>query len=217
MLGGIALGARNDMAGEGAIENAVARLARDFGKTIRPPRLRRLRQRDEKGGFGNREPARLLAEIGETCGSHALDIAAIRRKGEIEIENLFLAVMAFKLDRADDLAQFRAEGFFRARLQKPRDLHRQGRTAGDDMAMREQLAHGAAQGSEIDAMMTIEAPVFIGEQHGDVALVDLLALAGRRQRPSGMVKARSRTPLRSSTTGEPRCASSSFNGPSEAR
>ena len=40
------------------------------------------------------------------------------------------------------------------------------------MAARDQLAGGARQRAPIDAVMTVEAPVLIGEQHGEIARID---------------------------------------------
>ena len=59
-----------------AVEHAIARRARDLGRTIRPSRFRRLRQGDEQRRFTERQPARLLAEIRERGRPHAFEIAA---------------------------------------------------------------------------------------------------------------------------------------------
>ena len=67
------------------VEHAVTRLSRArCGRAVRPPRLRRLRQRHQERRFAEREPPRLLAEIGQRGGADAFDIAAIRREIEIE-------------------------------------------------------------------------------------------------------------------------------------
>ena len=63
-----------------AVEHAVARALGDFRQTVGTARLGRLRDRDQQCGFAEREPSRLLAEIGMRGGAHAFEIAAIRRK-----------------------------------------------------------------------------------------------------------------------------------------
>ena len=59
-------------------------------RAIRPAQLGRLRQRHQQRRLAERQPPRLLAEIGERGGADAFDIAAIGREIEIERENLSL-------------------------------------------------------------------------------------------------------------------------------
>jgi predicted transposase YdaD len=47
-----------------------------------------LRQGDQECCLADRQPARLLAEIGEAGRADALEIAAIGREVEIEVEDL---------------------------------------------------------------------------------------------------------------------------------
>ena len=65
-----------------AVEHAVARAMRDVGRAVGPAQLGRLRDRDQQRGFAEREPPRLLAEIGERGGAHAFEVAAIGRERE---------------------------------------------------------------------------------------------------------------------------------------
>ena len=115
-----------------AVEHAVARDARDVGMTIEPARFRRLRQRHQNSRFRQRQPLRLLAEIGDRGGANALEIAAERRQRQIQIEDLVLGQLPLDLDRADHLAQFGGDRALAPRLHQPRQLHRDGRAAGDD-------------------------------------------------------------------------------------
>ena len=69
--------------------------------------------------------------------------------------------------------------------EQARHLHGEGRAARDDPAMREELPAGAPDGNRIDAMMAAEATVLEGEQHGEVARVDLLDLDGQAPAPVG--------------------------------
>ena len=92
-----------------AIEHAVARGTRRLGIAVQPARLRRLRQGHQQRRFGQGQPLRLLAEIGDRGGADAFEIAAERRQREIEIEDLLLAQLPLDLDRTHDLAQLGVE------------------------------------------------------------------------------------------------------------
>ena len=109
-------------------------------EAVGPARLRRLRQRDQQRRLAERELLRLLAEIGERGGAHAFEIAAERREREIAVEHARLADRALDCERARDLPQLGGERALGARLDEARDLHRQGRAAGDDMAVHQPLS-----------------------------------------------------------------------------
>ena len=115
-------------------EHAVARGVRGFRIAVEPAAFRRLRQRDQQCGFRQRKPLRLLAEIGDGCGADAFEIAAERRQRQIEIEDFVLAQLPLDLDRAHHLAQLCVHRALAPRLHQPRQLHRDGRAAGDDVA-----------------------------------------------------------------------------------
>ncbi len=89
-----------------AVEHAVPRFARDIGMAIQPSCFRRLRQRHQKRRFRQRQPFRLLAEIGDRGGANAFEIAAERRQRQIEIEDLVFGQLPLDLQRANHLPQF---------------------------------------------------------------------------------------------------------------
>ena len=87
-----AASALGDRAGrDGALEHAVARAAGGLGIAVGAAHFRRLRQGDEQRRLADREPARLLAEVGERGGAHALDVAAEGGEAEVEREDLGLS------------------------------------------------------------------------------------------------------------------------------
>ena len=183
----LALGARDLVRRHGArgdqpIEHAVAGIARRIRGAIGPALLRRLRQGHQQGRLPERQAARLLAEIGERCRAHAFEIAAIGREAEIERQDLVLGERALDLERAHHLAQLRGEAAFASRLEQPRHLHGEGRGAGDDAALTDQLHHRPAERERVDAVMRFKALVLVGEQHGEEARIDVLAR--RRQPPA---------------------------------
>ena len=64
--------------------------SRGLRVAVGPALLGQLRQRDEQRGFGDGQPPRLLAEIGERGGAHAFEVAAIGRERQVELEDLVL-------------------------------------------------------------------------------------------------------------------------------
>ena len=178
-VGGADEAARGD-----AVEHAVARRARDLRRTIRPARFGRLRQRDQKRRLRDGQPQRLLAEIGERGRAHALEIAAKGSEREITVERSWLADVALDLERARDLPEFGGDRALGPRLDQPRDLHRQGRAAGHHMAARQPLRAGANERAKIDAVVLVKPAVLIGDEHRDVARIDVMR--GRRQPPASV-------------------------------
>ena len=169
---------------------------------VGPPRFGRLRQRHQQGGFRHGQPLRLLAEPGERGRAHAFEIAAIGRQRQVAFEDLALGQPPLDLQGAEHLPQLAGEAAAFARLDQPRKLHRQRRAAGDDVAVAGELAGGAHHRHGIDARMVAEALVLVGDQHLDELRIDLVEADGSRQRPSGLAKARSSAPSRSSTSAE---------------
>ena len=165
-----------------AVEHAVARRARCGGRAIRPPRFRRLRQRDQQRRLGEGELERLLAEIGERRRPHAFEIAAEGSEGEISIERALSADLALDLQRAGDLPEFGGDCALGPRLDQPRDLHSQRRTAGDHMAADQPLRAGANEGANVDAVVLVEPAVLVGDEHREIARIDVVR--GRRQAPA---------------------------------
>ena len=97
----------DDPARRDPLEHAVPGRARCLTESVGPPRLRRLRQRDEQRRLADRELQRLLAEIGERRRPHTLEISPERRDGEVPVEHAGLADRALDLERASDLPQLR--------------------------------------------------------------------------------------------------------------
>ena len=165
-----------------AIEHAVARAVCRLGRTIGPPRLGRLRDRDQQRRLRERQAFRLLAEIRERGRAQPLDVAAVRREAEIERKDVILRERAFELDRAHRLPQLRKERAIGARLEQARDLHGDGRAARDDAAVRHELERGARHRQRIDAVMLAEALVLIRDQQIEIARIDVRH--GRGQSPA---------------------------------
>ena len=156
----------------------------DVRRTIRPARFGRLRQRDQKRRLRDGQPQRLLAEIGERGRPHALEIAAERRQREITIERSRLADVALDLERPRDLPELGCDCALGPRLDEPRDLHRQGRAARHHVAAHKPLRAGANERAKVDAIVLIKPPVLIGDEHRDVARIDVMR--GRRQPPASV-------------------------------
>ncbi len=181
LRGGGVVGA-DDSARRHAVQHPVARRARRLRRAVGPALLRRLRQRDQKRRLGDRQPARLLGEIGERGRAHAFQIAAERRDRHIAVENARLADLMLDLGRPRDLPELGGERALGPRLDQAGDLHGKRRTAGDDMAAKKPLSGRAQKGARIDAAVLIEPPVLIGDQHRKIARVDLMGR--RRQAPA---------------------------------
>ena len=137
-----------------------------------------------KRRLGEGQPQRLFAEIGERGGPHALEIAAEGSKREVTIERPRLADLALDLERARDLSKLGDDRALGPRLDQPRDLHRQRRAAGHHMAAHQPLRAGANEGAKVDAVVLIKPPVLIGDEHRDIARIDVMR--GRRQSPASI-------------------------------
>jgi hypothetical protein len=131
-----------------------------------------------------RQPARLLPEIGERGGAYALEISAIGRKAEIETKNLVLAQCSFQADGTRHFAQFDGQRPFASRLQQARNLHRQGGTAGDDAAVLGKQISGTQQRHGIDADVLTKALVLIGQEQINKSCVDVFHRS--RQTPTAV-------------------------------
>ena len=171
-------GLRDHAGAHDALKHAVARGARSLRAAVGPARLGRLRQRDEQRRLADRKAARLLAEIGERGRAHALDVAAERRKPQIEREDLPLRQMPLELQGAEDLAQLGGAGALVMAFDEACDLHGQRRATRDDVAVAHELPGRARERARIDAGVVVEAFVLERHEHGEVALVDLVGLDG---------------------------------------
>ena len=174
----------DDAARRDAFQHLVARGARRGAVAVGAQPLGRARQRDQQRRLGLGEPPRLLAEIGEAGRAHPFQIAAERRQGEIEIEDLVLGQMQLELKRAAHLHQLRRQPA-RARLEQPRHLHGEGRGARDDTALARPLRRGAQHRQGVDAGMAREALVLVGDQHAQVERIDLGRVDRQAPRPVG--------------------------------
>ena len=170
---------RDDVMRRGMSQHPVAGAQRGLREAVRPAQLRRLRQGDEQGRLGQRQAPRLLTEVGERGGAHALQVAAEGRKPQVEAQDRVLGELALEMQGAQRLAHFAGAGALVLTRQQARHLHGQRRAAGDDAAMADELPAGAADGDGVDAAVAAETPVLEGEQHGEVAWVDLLGLDGQ--------------------------------------
>jgi hypothetical protein len=127
--------------------------------------LGRLRQRDQQGLLGVGQALRLVAEIGEAGGPHALQVAAVGGQREVEGQDLALGEAGLQLQGAQHLDGLRAHRA-RARFEQPRGLHGQRRGAGGGVAVDDRRADGAGERDGVDARMEPEPAVL----HGDDAL-----------------------------------------------
>ena len=101
--GGVVLG--QDAGRDDAREHAVAGGFGACGVAVGAAPLRRLRQGDEQRRLGRVQPARLLAEIGERGGAHALDVAAIGGERQVELEDLVLGERPLQSERGQHLVE----------------------------------------------------------------------------------------------------------------
>ena len=175
----IGLGRGDDAFLPRPLQHAVARDTRRARIAVGAAPLGRLRQRDEQGGLADRQPARLLAEIGERRRAHALDVAAERRQPQVQREDLRLGQMVLEPQGADDLAHLGAAGALVVALDEAGHLHGQRGGAGNDAAVLDELHGGARQRAHVDAAVIVEALVLEGHEHGEIALVDVGGFDGK--------------------------------------
>ena len=161
------------------LQHAVASDTRRARIAVGAAPLGRLRQGDEQGGLADRQPARLLAEVGERRRAHALDVAAERRQPQVQREDLRLRQMVLEPQGADDLAHLGAARALVVTLDEAGDLHGQRGGAGNDAAVLDELPGGARQRPHVDAAMIVEALVLEGHEHGEIALIDVRGFDGK--------------------------------------
>ena len=104
-------------------EHAIAGPSCVLGIAIGPPHGRALRECDQQRSLTGREPPRLLAEVGERGGTHALDVAAEGRQQQIEIEDLVLCQLQLELARAHHLLELASERARMLAAKQTRRLH----------------------------------------------------------------------------------------------
>ena len=190
----LALGQRDlvgrDAAGRGdAVEHAVARArARPRPSGRAGAASGDCGSATSSAASRERQPARLLAEIGERGGADAFEIAAIGRERQIEREHLVLAQAAARArSRARSGAAWRRACARRAaRAAAPpawsgsSRRRRCGRWSSHCKA-----ARASASGST--PAMRAEALVLVGEQHLEKARIDVVE---RRRQPPAAVRRR---------------------------
>ena len=174
----------DDPARRDPLEHAVPGRARCLAESVGPPRLRRLRQRDEQRRLADRELQRLLAEIGERRRPHTLEISPERRDGEVPVEHAGLADRALHLERASYLPQLRRHRPLRTRLDETGDLHAERRSPGNDPSAPQPLSGRAQERARIDAMVLVEASILVGDEHREIARIDVMR---RRRKPPAPV------------------------------
>ncbi len=173
-LGAVGFLRRQHAGGSDGLEDKIARTQRGVGVAIETPCFRRLRQRHQQCGLGIGKLARLLAEVPERGGAHAFDAPAEGGEGEIEPEDLLLAELPLELEGADDLAQLHRWRTLVLIVEQPRDLHGQRGAATDDALLQDEIAGGAGDAEGVYPEVRVEASILEGEQHGEVARIDVL-------------------------------------------
>ncbi len=158
---------------QAAHQHPIAGRLRGLAGALRPAALGRLRNGDQQGGLGGGELPGFLAEIGEGGGTHALEVAAHRRQGQIDRQHLALGVAPFELQRARRLDRL-GEKPARSRFEQAGGLHGNGRGARHDAAARDPLAGSARRGQRVDAPMVVEASVLVGLEQGEIDRIDVV-------------------------------------------
>ena len=124
---------------------------------------RRPREPGEQRGLAEAELGGVGAEVEPGRGFHADGALPQRHPVEVLLEDGLLRHPSLEPERPERLGRLPRPGAG-GRAQQARELHRDGRSAGDDPA-RPQVRHGrASQGAEIDARVAIEPPVLDREE-----------------------------------------------------
>ena len=97
-----------------------------------------------------------------------------RPSKEVEAEAMAALARVGLADCAHALPELGGKRALLARFEQARDLHGQGRAAGDDAAIQQHLAGGAQHAERVDAVMLVEALVLEGLEHGEIARIDIL-------------------------------------------
>ena len=161
------------------LQHPVARDARRARVAVRAAPFGRLRQGDEQGGLADRQPARLLAEVSQRRGAHALDVAAEWGEAQVQRQDLRLGQMVLEPQGADDLADLGAAGALVMALDEAGHLHRQRGGTGNDASVLDELHGRACQRAHVDAAVIVEALVLERHEHGEIALVDVGGFNGK--------------------------------------
>src|SRR5437879_6335338 len=84
---------------------AIVRESTSIAAALCTPSRRVLRQDRQGQRLGQREPARILAEIDEARRRGALDVAAVGHEVQVRLQDVPLGVTQLELERARDLHQ----------------------------------------------------------------------------------------------------------------
>src|SRR5207344_2798004 len=100
--------------------------------------------------------------IGKRSRTHAFQIAAHRRKRQIEREDFFLRIALLELESADHLEELVDQAARTRAFEQARGLHgKRGSTGNDVCASGQILLRSAADGEQIDAEVGVETVVFV--------------------------------------------------------
>ncbi len=148
------------------IEHAIATSLEPRGALSRIVERRATRHARDAGGFGEREIFRGLVEEVLARGLGTFDVRTEVDAVQIRLENRVLVERSFDAEGDGhhvDLPRERA----RRADQPARELLRERRSAGDDVAVRDRLPERPRERERIDARMRIEAVIFCGEHGAD--------------------------------------------------
>ena len=160
-------------------EQAVAQGQRAVGVAVRAQPLGPAGDGDQQRRLRPVQCRRALAEPGLRSRAHPFQVAAERRQGQPDTENVALGEPLLQLHGAERLDQLAAQGAG-AGLQQPRRLHGEGRTAGHHPPGARPLPRRAQDSTRVDPAVTVEAPVLRPHQQVEE---DRRHLVGRRMQP----------------------------------
>jgi hypothetical protein len=153
-----------------AVDNVIAPLDRTVAVTDRMQRGRRLRQRRQVRGFGDREFVHRFVEIDQRCSCDAVGAEAEIDFVEVEFENAVLRIGSLDTHRQQGFLDLTGERDLVGQKEVLRNLlgDRRGalRTAIGAEILRIQNG-GARHAGEVDAAMLVEVLVFGGEERVD--------------------------------------------------
>ena len=131
------------------------------------PARRVLRQDRQGQRLGQREPARILAEIDEARRRGALDVAAVGQEVQVRLQDVPLGVTQLELERARDLHQLAPRCGGADAVEKTGELHRDGRAALTPPARDVCPPPAAHQRERIHARVEPEHPVLLQQRGVD--------------------------------------------------
>src|SRR5229473_1996455 len=106
-------------------------------------------------------------KINQARGRDSFDVAAVRRDIKVGLENLVLAIEAFKFGRSGDLQNLSAQSSRVDAETNSRELHRDGGAADSPAATEIRRAEGAQQRDGIHSAMPSEPRVLLQQRRLD--------------------------------------------------